>query len=105
MVSYDSVGLVQWFLIIPFEALIAFLPAPGGKFSRKLIIAVSPLLLFSIYAGGFGAGALSPFLAGILSFILTFLLFHYPRWGRASALEPFFLAWVCFRLLAFSRSG
>jgi transglutaminase-like putative cysteine protease len=104
-VSYDSTGLVQWFLIVPFEAIIAFFPSPGGKPVYKGILAVLPLLLFSVFAGGFGPGALPPFCAGLISFILAFLLFRYPRWGKVSALEPFFLAWICFRLLAFSRSG
>jgi hypothetical protein len=104
-VSYDRVGLVQWFLIVPFEAVIAFLPAPRGESSRKLLLAGIPLFLLSVYAGGFGAGAFFPFCAGAASFVLTLLLFRYPRWGKASVLEPFFLAWICFRLLAFSRSG
>ncbi|MDR2110991.1 MAG: transglutaminase domain-containing protein [Spirochaetaceae bacterium] len=104
-VSYDRTGLVQWFLIIPLEALIAFLPAPGNRPLRKGLLALLPLFPFSVYAGGFGPGAAPPFLAGVLSFTLTLLLFRHPRWGKLSAAEPFFLAWVCFRMLAFSRSG
>ncbi|MDR1636408.1 MAG: transglutaminase domain-containing protein, partial [Treponema sp.] len=104
-VSYDRVSLIQWFLIVPFEALIAFLPAPGGRALTRLILALLPLTVFSVYAGGFGPGALAPFSAGLLSFALSFLLFRYPRWGKPAVLEPFFLAWVCFRLLSFSRSG
>jgi hypothetical protein len=69
------------------------------------LLAAVPLLFLSVFAGGFGPGALAPFCAGLLSFAFTFLLFHYPRWGKLSVLEPFFLAWICFRLLAFSRSG
>jgi transglutaminase-like putative cysteine protease len=104
-VSFDRIGIIQWFLIIPLEALIAFLPAPKGKMRYKSVLAVLPLFLLSVYAGGFGGGAVPPFCAGLVSFVLTLLLFNYPRWGKASALEPFFLAWVCFRLLVFSRSG
>jgi hypothetical protein len=104
-VSYDRAGLVLWFIIIPYEALIAFLPVPKGKGFRTLVFAVLPLFLLSVYAGGFGPGAAAPFCAGLASFTLTLLLFRYPRWGKVSVLEPFFLAWVCFRLLAFSRSG
>ncbi|MDR0450702.1 MAG: hypothetical protein LBH26_05515, partial [Treponema sp.] len=104
-VSYDRVSLVQWFLIVPFEALIAFLPIPGGRALTRALLAFLPLLAVSLYAGGVGAGALAPFCAGLLSFALSFLLFRYPRWAKLSALEPFFLAWVCFRLLSFSRSG
>ncbi|MDR3192224.1 MAG: transglutaminase domain-containing protein [Treponema sp.] len=104
-VSYDRIGLIQWFLIVPFEAVAAFLPAPGGRALIKLTLAFLPLLVFSFYAGGFGPGVLPPLCAGLLSFVLSFLLFRYPRWAKIAVLEPFFLAWVCFRLLSFSRSG
>ncbi|MDR1107175.1 MAG: transglutaminase-like domain-containing protein [Treponema sp.] len=103
-VSYDRAGLLQWFLIVPFEALAAFLPV-RGKGIVRFFLAVPPLLLFSVLAGGFGPGALVPLCTGLLSFTLTFLLFHYPRWGKLSVAEPFLLAWICFRLLVFSRSG
>jgi hypothetical protein len=105
LVSYDRIGFVQWFIIIPFEALIAFLPAPRGKIRYTSALALCPLAVISVWAGGFGLSALPPLCAGLLSFALTFLLFHYPRWGKLSAVEPFVLAWVCLRLLAFSRSG
>jgi transglutaminase-like putative cysteine protease len=104
-VSYDRSGLVQWLVIVPFEALAAFLPAPGGKRRFKAALTLAPLAALSILAGGFGPAALPPFCAGLLSFVLSLLLFHYPRWGMLSAAEPFALAWVCLRLLAFSRSG
>ncbi|MDR0444066.1 MAG: transglutaminase domain-containing protein [Treponema sp.] len=105
IVSYDRTGLVQWFLIIPLEALIAFLPAPKGRLKNKLLLALLPLCLISVIAGGFSTTALLLFFSGLASFVLTLLLFHHPRWGRLSILEPFFLAWVCFQLLVFSRSG
>lgn len=104
-VSFDSTGYLLWFGIIPVEALIAFLPAPRKSFKRKCILAAIPLLVLSLYAGGFSAIALQLILAGALSFFLTFLLFYHPRWAKACALEPFFLAFVLLRLLAFSRSG
>jgi transglutaminase-like putative cysteine protease len=103
-VSFDRVGIFQWFIIIPIEALIAFLPASGASFTltmrNRFILALSFLVVFSIFAGG-----IQPYIAGIASFTLTFLLFHYPRWAKPALLEPFFLAWVCLRLLALSRSG
>jgi hypothetical protein len=111
-VSFDRIGILQWFVIIPIQALIAFLPegkplTSGLTFNirNRYFCALIVLLLLSIWAGGFGLSALLPFLAGFLSFILTFLLFHHPRWAKPAALEPFFLAWVCLRLLALSRSG
>jgi len=113
-VSFDSTGILQWFVIIPVLAVIAFLPegrpftsALSLRFSlrNRFIFAALFLLLLSILAGGFGAGALPPFFAGFISFTFTFLLFHYPRWAKLSVFEPFFLAWVVIRLLALSRSA
>jgi len=102
-ISFDRIGTVQWFIIIPFEALIAFLPQLSLR--KKFVITAAVLFLLSIWAGGFGLAALQPFAAGIVSFSLTYLLFYHPRWAKIAALEPFFLAWICLRLLALSRSG
>jgi len=104
-ISFDRLGLVQWFIIIPCTALAAFLPLFSGNLRNKTLLAVLFSACLSVVAAGFSLSALAPFLSGIVSFILTLLLFHYPRWGKASLAEPFFLAWVCFRLLVFSRSG
>jgi hypothetical protein len=104
-VSYDRAGLIQWFLIVPLGAILAVLPSPGGKGRNKLFLTLPPLLALSLWAGGLSADALPPLAAGLVSFTLTLLLFRHPRWGKIAAAEPFFLAWVCFRLLVFSRSG
>ena len=104
-VSYDRTGLVLWFLIVPLQALIAFLPSPRGRLWVKFLLSFIPLFLISVLAGGFSLTAMPLFFAGLVSFFITLLLFHYPRWGKFSVLEPFFLAWICFRLLVFSRSG
>jgi transglutaminase-like putative cysteine protease len=111
-VSFDFIGITQWFVIIPLLAVIAFLPegkpfTGGFRLSprNRFFFAALSLFLLSILAGGFGAGAFQPFFAGFLSFTLTFLMFHYPRWAKISVLEPFFLAWVVLRLLTLSRSG
>jgi len=109
-VSFDRSGVMQWFVIIPMQAFIAFVPFfKTGKFAftlrNRLITSALTLFTLSVWAGGFGPGALPLILAGLVSFTLTFLLFNHPRWAKPAALEPFFLAWVCLRLLAFSRSG
>ena len=104
-VSYDRTGLIQWFLIIPLEMFLAFLPAPKGRLRYRFITALALLCLLSVWAAGLSAAALPIFFTGAAGFLLTLLLFHYPRWGKLSVLEPFFLAWVCFKLLVFSRSG
>ncbi|MCL2231612.1 MAG: transglutaminase-like domain-containing protein [Treponema sp.] len=102
VIAFDRVGVVQWFFIIPFAAWIAFMRV---KLRNKLLVVFLPVIAFSLWAGGFSTAALPPFLAGATAFTLTLLLFHYPRWGKLSCIEPFFFAWVCFRLLAFSRAG
>jgi len=104
-VSFDRIGLLQWFVIIPLEALIAFFPARTLNLRNRCILALLTLLPLSILAGGFGPETLYAFFAGFASFVLTYLLFYHPRWAKLAALEPFFLAWVCLRLLALSRSG
>lgn len=121
-ISFDRIGIIQWFVIVPLFALLAFLPE-GKPFTNSLkfslrnrfIFADILLILLSVLAGGFGLGAVQPFFAGFLSFTLTFLLFHHSRLlsanslfrygAKLAALEPFFLMWVCLRLLSLSRSG
>ncbi|MCL2243357.1 MAG: transglutaminase-like domain-containing protein [Treponema sp.] len=102
-VSFDRIGTLQWFIIVPIQILIAFLPS--FSFRSRCIVALLTLALLSVLAGGFSSGALEPFLSGLAAFILTYLLFHHPRWAKIAALEPFFLAWICLRLLSLSRSG
>jgi len=104
-ISFDRPGVLQWLVIIPLQALIAFLPMRALSLRKRCIVAAIFLLPLSIAAGGFGPGALPPLFAGLISFTLTFLLFHHPRWAKPAVLEPFLLAWVCLRLLALSRSG
>ena len=111
-ITFDRIGIMQWFIIIPLLALIGFLPESKPFTSsfvvslrNRFIFALSFLLAFSVFAGGFSAAALQLFFAGLVSFTLAYLLFHHPSWAKLSALEPFFFAWVCLRLLAFSRSG
>ena len=104
-IRFDRLGILLWFVIIPLEGLIAFLPAPKGKFRYKLLTALLLLVVTTVINGSFGVEFLILSLAGTVSFILNFLLFHYPRWGKLAFLEPFFVAWVSLRLLIFSRSG
>jgi len=112
-VSFDRIGIMQWFVIVPLMALTAFLPEKKNKKlviqqnfpRRKIFFSLILLFLLSIIAGGFNFSAFIPFIAGIISFIFTFLLFNSPQWGKIAYFEPFFLAWICLRLLALSRSG
>jgi transglutaminase-like putative cysteine protease len=104
-VTFDRISFTQWFIIIPLLAFIAFVSPPKLTFKKRCIAAAIALLFITAYAGWFGFGTFQLLLAGIVSFTLTYLLFNYPRWAKPAALEPFFLAWICLRLLALSRSG
>jgi len=104
-VSFDSVGIMLWLVIIPVMAIAAFF-IPIIKNRREIYLAaVMFLVILSGVAGRSFAGSFLPFIAGIISFSLTYLLFYYPRWGKISVLEPFFITWVALRLLSLSRSG
>ncbi len=108
-VSFDNIGIIQWFLIIPLMAVLAFIPEQKIKHRTRVILSFSLLFLLSIMAGGFNVNALAPLAAGFISFALTYLLFNrkpiFSRFAKIASIEPFFLAWVGLRLLSLSRSG
>ena len=104
-VTFDRISFMQWFIIIPVMAFLAFVSPPKFSFRDRCLIAGIVLLLLAAWTGWFGFGTLQLLLAGVISFTLTYLLFNYPRWAKLSAIEPFFVAWVCLRLLSLSRSG
>ena len=110
-VSFDRIGVMQWFIIVPLMTLTAFQTIAAVSLKKKLLLALVILLPMSVIAGGFSTDAFAPFLAGFVSFILTLLLFHHQKIplpssiAKITALEPFFLAWVCLRLLSLSRSS
>jgi len=110
-VSFDLTGIVQWLVIIPLMAVLAFIQVAPRNERKKNIITLSVLVILSIIAGGFTFGAFVPFFTGVLSFLLVILLFQpqkipqFAGFAKIAALEPFFLVWVCLRLLSLSRSG
>jgi Transglutaminase-like enzymes, putative cysteine proteases len=108
-VSFDRIGIIQWFLIIPLMAVLAFIPEQKIKRRTRVVLSFSLLFFLSIMAGGFNDNAFAPLAAGLISFALTFLLFNrkpiFSRLAKIAAIEPFFLAWVGLRLLSLSRSG
>ena len=110
-VSFDRVGIMQWIVIIPLMAIIAYQTLYSINNNKRYLPVLVLLILLSLIAAGFNPGALSPFAAGLISFVFTTMLFrrsHLPlgaNWTKITAIEPFFLAWVCLRLLSLSRSG
>ncbi len=107
VVSYDVPRAVLWFVVLPFEAAVAFFLAPPRLRLRTwFAAAILPLLVAAVYMNGLGLDALSFAGYGAAAFLLTVLVFRYPRKGRHVALaEQFFLAFVYFRMLSFSRSA
>ncbi|MDR2493887.1 MAG: transglutaminase-like domain-containing protein [Spirochaetaceae bacterium] len=100
------------FILCPLESLIAFLPAPKGRFRYKLILAALAALGVPMTIKGYPFDLsqpdyqfLYPLAAAAVCFVFTLLLFHYPRWGKPAVLEPFFFSFLFLRILRFSRAG
>ena len=108
-VKFDRIGIIQWFLIIPLMAIMAYIPGRRIKMRNRLIVSSALLTLLSLIAGTSILIVLQLFAAGVITYGLTFLLFNrrtkFERLAKITSLEPFFLAWVCLRLLSLSRSG
>jgi len=110
-VSFDRIGIMQWFVIIPVMAIIAFLNVSGENLLKKYLCALAALIILSFIACGLNPDFFILFTAGLISFFFSMMLFHkkelpfHSSWVKITALEPFFLAWITLRLLALSRSG
>jgi len=108
-VKFDRIGIIQWFLIIPVLAVMAFIPGKKIKLQTRRIASFAILSFLSLLAGTSVLIVLQLFAVGLISYALTFLLFNrrtaFEKFSIITSLEPFFLAWVCLRLLSLSRSG
>jgi len=105
-VSFDITGIIQWFIIVPLMSLIAFQTFYIINSLLRYLVVLSLLVILSAIAGG-----LAPFAAGVISFVLTFMLFRrdeipfFSNLAKLAASEPFFFVWICIRLLSLSRAG
>ena len=106
VVPYDWTGWWVWFFLIPGEMTIAaFVTPPRFKIRFTLILAGS-LLFISVLLGGISGSLRLVLAGGILSFVLTYLIFKTKLLGRNLAVfEQFFLAFVYYKLLNFSRAS
>jgi len=110
-VSFDRIGIMQWIVIVPLMAAIAFQSLFSINSYKRFLLVLILLMLLSITTAGFDSGALSPFTAGIISFIFTYMLFNrdnlplLAKISKITVLEPFFLTWVCLTILSLSRSN
>jgi transglutaminase-like putative cysteine protease len=106
-VSYDVPSGILWFILVPWEMCAAFFFGPPKTRPRTwALIAVLPAAAAAFFVTGINLSALPLFASAGAAFLLTVLIFRYPRRGRIVALgEQIFLAAVGFRLLGFSRSS
>ena len=107
VISYDLRTALIWFALVPLEMAIAyFLAPPRMRPGRWLITALVVLLGFAAAVSGFDSAFPMALFAGAAGFVLTVLVFHIGARARwAFALEQFFLAFIYYRLLIFSRAS
>jgi hypothetical protein len=107
VVPYDLVGIVFWFFIVPGEMAIAFFLSPP-KFDIKiwLISAVCFPAVILFFIMGISLDTLSFFLGALLFFFITAVIFKTEGRGHPLAvLEIFFLAFLYYKYLNFSRAS
>jgi len=106
-VPYDRMGWWMWFLLIPGEMLISFYLSPPRFRAATWISAACGFLLFStVLFSGFSSYTLLFIGVGCASFLLTALIFKTGTRGYPFAvLEQFFLGFLYYKLLSFSRAS
>ncbi|MCB1171361.1 MAG: hypothetical protein KDK25_13535, partial [Leptospiraceae bacterium] len=106
-VAYDSITRWIAFVLIPGEMLIAFYARPPRLALKWGLLMALGLILFSVLViSGLEEGAYWIVLAGLLSYIWTFIVFHgQGRFPVFAALETFLLASLYYRILNFARSS
>lgn len=107
VISYDVRTALIWFALVPLQMGIAyFLAPPRMRPGRWLLTSLLVLLAFAGAVSGFDSSFQLALLAGAGGFLSTVLVFHIGarvRW--AFAVEQFFLAFIYYRLLIFSRAS
>lgn len=107
VVPYDRPGWWLWFFIVPVEMSIGFYLAPPRLKPLNWILSASGFLIISALIFTIvGGKPLLFFSAGAGAFILTAIVFRTGEKGHYIAtLEPFFLAFIYYKLINFSRSS
>lgn len=107
VISYDVRTALIWFGLVPLQMVIAyFLAPPRMRPGRWLLTSLLVLLAFAAAVSGLDSSFQLAVAAGAGGFLTTVLVFHVGarvRW--AFALEQFFLAFIFYRLLIFSRAS
>lgn len=106
-VTYDSISRWVYLVLVPAEMVIAFLLRPPwmNRF-LSVLIALIPPALSVVFISGFGQTGIFFFIASVISYGLTALIFaRGTRFTFLSTVEVFIPAIVYYRLLAFARSS
>jgi len=106
-VPYDRGSWWLWFVLVPGEMFVAFYLSPPKFRMRTWLVSAFALLLSSVVLFSvLGSNVLLYTLIGTASFILTALIFKTGARGYPiAAIEPFFLTFLYYKLLEFSRSS
>ena len=106
-VSYDRVGWVTWFALVPLEmALAAFLQPPRLRFLHWAAAAVGLAALAALAGPGLNVTGLPVIGVGLAAFALTAVVFHGREHGHLVAgAELLFVGYVLLKLLRFSRAS
>ena len=104
-ISYDRVGWVTWFALVPLEmALAAFLKPPRLRLSHWLAAAVGLAVVAAVAGPGLDTTGLTVLGVGLAAFVLTAVVFHGREHGHlVAAAELLFVGYVLLKLLRFSR--
>ena len=106
-ISYDRVGWVTWFALVPLEmALAAFLKPPRMRLSYWLAAALGLAVVAAVAGPGLDTSSLTVIGIGLLAFLLTVMVFHGREHGHVVAVaELLFVGYVLLKLLRFSRAN
>ena len=106
-ISYDRVGWVTWFALVPAEmALAAYLRPPRLKLTHWLLAALGLALLAAVVGPGLDMVSLSVIGVGLAAFVLTAIVFHGREHGHIVAGgELLFVGYILLKLLRFSRAS
>ena len=106
-ISYDRVGWVTWFALVPLEmALAAFLKPPRMRLPYWLAAALGLAVVAAVAGPGLDRTSLTVIGVGLAAFVLTALVFHAREHGHLVAVaELLFVGYVLLKLLRFSRAN
>ena len=106
-ISYDRVGWVTWFALVPLEmALAAFLKPPRMRLPYWLAAALGLAVVAAVAGPGLDTTSLTVIGVGLAAFVLTALVFHGREHGHlVAAAELLFVGYVLLKLLRFSRAN